>query len=555
MSDTSRVITLGLDYSGFSGGLSEINSRMQVLSSEFNRASAEAEAFGTESDQQRLRVERLTQQINLQAQRVEICRQRYEQATESGGMSEQQLNRLRTQYNNAQAQLTRYNAELESYTTVSEEAEEVNASFGDTIRGLADTLGLQASPAVEALASKFDGMSAECGTAITVIGGLAGALFECTKSAAAFADDLLTLSATTGVTTEELQKMQYASNLLDVDVELMTGSMTKLTNNMQSARDGSNALNKTFDTLHVKVSDTGGQLRDANEVFYECIDALGKIKNETERDAYAMDIFGKSARDLNPLIEAGSARLKELGIQAEDLGMVMSEEELGKLGQFNDAFEEMGKKAENLKNRLGLILLPILTGLFEAIAKIPQPVLATLVVLASTIATILLIVKAIKSMTDTFNGIKKFFSGMSFEAKSTTAIIIGVVLALVMLAVAISAITGKSQELQNTFNSMGNAVSNIGGNVQQAQQKYQQSANVTGYHARGTDNFQGGQTWVGEDGPELVTLPRGTRIQSSQDSSRSEVNNFNITIDAKNIREFNDIVNLCKREQQARRRL
>ena len=36
------------------------------------------------------------------------------------------------------------------------------------------------------------------------------------------------------------------------------------------------------------------------------IDALGKVTNETERDALAMQILGKSAQELNPLIEAGS---------------------------------------------------------------------------------------------------------------------------------------------------------------------------------------------------------------------------------------------------------
>ena len=39
-----------------------------------------------------------------------------------------------------------------------------------------------------------------------------------------------------------------------------------------------------------------------------------------------------------------------------------------------------------------------------------------------------------------------------------------------------------------------------------------------GANASGTDNWRGGLTWVGEAGPELVSLPRGTQIFSNQES-------------------------------------
>jgi len=39
-----------------------------------------------------------------------------------------------------------------------------------------------------------------------------------------------------------------------------------------------------------------------------------------------------------------------------------------------------------------------------------------------------------------------------------------------------------------------------------------------GLHAKGTRYFEGGLTWVGEEGPELVALPRGTRIWSNEES-------------------------------------
>ncbi len=41
---------------------------------------------------------------------------------------------------------------------------------------------------------------------------------------------------------------------------------------------------------------------------------------------------------------------------------------------------------------------------------------------------------------------------------------------------------------------------------------------AAGHNASGTDNWRGGVTWVGEEGPELVSLPRGSQVLSNSDS-------------------------------------
>ena len=68
------------------------------------------------------------------------------------------------------------------------------------------------------------------------------------------------------------------------------------------------------------IEDSTGKLRDRQEVFYEAIAALGKIADETERDIVAMNLFGKSAQELNPLIQGGAETLRQLGDEAERAG-------------------------------------------------------------------------------------------------------------------------------------------------------------------------------------------------------------------------------------------
>ena len=75
--------------------------------------------------------------------------------------------------------------------------------------------------------------------AVLGIGAIITAFASCTIGAANMADDLLTLSSTSGIATDQLQKLQYASEFVDVSVDTMTGSITKLTRNMDDARNGS----------------------------------------------------------------------------------------------------------------------------------------------------------------------------------------------------------------------------------------------------------------------------------------------------------------------------
>ena len=64
-------------------------------------------------------------------------------------------------------------------------------------------------------------------------------------------------------------------------------------------------------------------------------------------------------------------------------------------------------------------------------------------------------------------------------------------------------------------------------------------------NASGTENFRGGFTWVGEAGPERVFLPRGSKIQTAQES-RKGGDTFIFNIRADNIKELNDLIKIAE---------
>ena len=210
------------------------------------------------------------------------------------------------------------------------------------------------------------GASLTKGLTLPIVGAVAG-LTGLAISAGKGADELITLSNKTGISTQALQELEYAARFVDVEVETMTGSMQKLTKNMDMARRGSKEQEEAFARLGIEIKNQDGSLRNAKDVWAEAIDALGNIASEADRDALAMNIFGKSAAELNPLIKAGSEELARLSQEARDVGAVMSDENVTALGKFDDSMQKLQAVLKTAGAEIGAAFIPVLEKLMPII--------------------------------------------------------------------------------------------------------------------------------------------------------------------------------------------
>lgn len=201
--------------------------------------------------------------------------------------------------------------------------------------------------------------------ATAAIAGAVAGLAAASVAAAQYADDILTAATNTRLSTETLQAYKYAAELIDTPLDTMTTSLSRNIKSMNAAREGTGAQAEAYAALGVAVTDGSGALRDSEKVYWDTIDALGGMQNETERDALAMVLLGKSAADLNSLIAQGSDGFAALTEEAKKNGAVMSGEQLTSLGLLDDALQRFKSTAEAAKNALGLILMPQLTLLGE----------------------------------------------------------------------------------------------------------------------------------------------------------------------------------------------
>lgn len=209
---------------------------------------------------------------------------------------------------------------------------------------------------VSAAGQKMKGISTAASGALA---GLAGMAYKSVTAA----DELNTLSKQTGLTTSELQKMKYASDFVDVTLEDMTGALTKT----KKAMTGNDAL---WEQLGVSVKNADGSMRDATDVFYDSLEALSKVENETERDQLAMQLFGKSADKLAGIIDDGGAALKKYGKEAEDLGVILGEDTVDDLNEIKDTLDKLKKQGGAALAKLGATVAKVLAPALDKGAKL-----------------------------------------------------------------------------------------------------------------------------------------------------------------------------------------
>lgn len=526
-----RTIVLGLDYSEFEGGVTKCNSAMKKLDAEFALASERMKQEGSETDKLALKKDYLTQKIHVQNEKVENAEKKYNKLADSLGYAAKEtekadvellkarteLQKLENQLAETESGLDKFEAELEENTRELDEFEKETEENKNTLEKL--------SPVTKAAAAAYAALSA--------------ALIKVTADALTWADEITKLSDNTGVCVETLQVWSAVAEKVNVPVDAMTGAVSELVNKMGEARENADTAKESFGQLGLRVTDSSGKMKDAETMFYQVIDRLKDIEDKTERDVIAMKIFGESAQELSGIIALGSEGIGEMAKRFDELGVTLSSEEINKLKALDDSFESMKLAMAGVGKEIALDLAPALTAIFTAISEVNPAVLQTIAITATMVVGVIAAISAFNTAKKGVKAVKDVFSLFSGTVDTTTAKILLLVTVVGLAAAAIAVLVGRGKELNDAFSNVNGTISSVG-QIKNSSQRY---------HAIGTQYFEGGRTWVGEHGPELVDLPRGTRIYNNQESksiTNSPVYNVTVVADMSKMRSVQDVIDIIQ---------
>lgn len=370
------------------GSIKGITIEIEGKSSGLTKALKEADAALAKTDKALKEVEK---SLQLDPSNVELAAAKQELLAEKADLTSKRLDVLKqvqkdalTQLENGaevstaslaelSAEIVKTDKSLNDMDGAADEAssdlEKVGNSSSDA-SSKTEKLGKAAEIAGKTAKVAFAAMAAAATAAVTAVAAVGKGLInvgtelgKLSANAASYADNVLTESMISGISTDTYQELQYAAEIVDVSAETIQGAYAKITKSMSSAQSGSAASQEAFKQLGVSWQDSAGNLRDSEDVFADIVDALGKIPNEAERDALAMSLMGKSAQDLNPLIQAGGDTLAQLAQEAHDVGYVMEGDTLEAFGAFDDNIQKLKNGATAAQNAIGGMMLPALTDL------------------------------------------------------------------------------------------------------------------------------------------------------------------------------------------------
>lgn len=237
------------------------------------------------------------------------------------------------------------------------EAEEAAKSFdklGNESKGLnrdlknTETQSKLASKEMKNLGIGIAAMTAAMAAAITGV-------VELSQKFADLTNELVDASTKTGIAVDTLAGLRLAAEGSGRSFSSLEGGLIRFQSSMDSANKGTKLAADAFKDLGVDVANADGSLRDADTVFNETISALSELENQTERNATAMLLFGRSGGPA--LIQSGALdNLENMTDLAKEFGVSINKDAIGSMGQFQRSmaeFETVGMGAlQNIINSI-----------------------------------------------------------------------------------------------------------------------------------------------------------------------------------------------------------
>lgn len=386
MAGTIKGITIEIDgnTSGLQEALKDVNKNINGLGSELKAVDKLLKLDPSNTTILAQKQELLKKAIAETSDKLKVLKDSQEQvekAFKNGDIGEEQYRAFEREVAKAENSLNGFERELKQVET---QAKGTDNDLNKMNNELSETNRKSKDFDAEGFKNKVSGMGATAvATATVILGAITVAvgsiaklstetiqkIDEVIKKSGEYADEIITLANVTNLDTGTLQGWGYASRFIDTEVDTIAKSIAKMTN-------GLNTNEATFESLGVTLKNTNGTYRTQQEIFLDTIDALGKIDDETQRDAISMQLFGKSAQELNPLIKAGGEELAKMSEEAEKLGLILSDKQLTDLGRFDDMMQDLEAISISFGQHIALAFLPIAEAIYnpfkEGFGKVNQ---------------------------------------------------------------------------------------------------------------------------------------------------------------------------------------
>jgi hypothetical protein len=174
-------------------------------------------------------------------------------------------------------------------------------------------------------------------------------------------DDLAKSADRARVSIQFYQALKMTTDQLGVSLETTTRAIQTLS--VEGAR-AARWQGRAAESLR-QLNLSARELNDLKpeDQFRVIADRLSQVSNANDRARLAQDLFGNSARNLLPLIEAGGRAIDKNAERIEKFGATITDEGAAKVEEMNDRLGDLRLAAQNVGNQLTIAFAPIVTDI------------------------------------------------------------------------------------------------------------------------------------------------------------------------------------------------
>lgn len=240
-------------------------------------------------------------------------------------------------------------------------AEGVMTSSGKKMGRSMDTVRL----AVDKVGTRIVAMGA-------AIGGVVAGFVAMQRVVDGFSSgtELATLAARLDITAQSLSELSFVSSQFGIEQEELADIMKDLTEKIGDAASGGATYEEAFKRMGLVTKD----LMDLNaeQQFLAVVDALGKMENQSSKTFTAMEIMSEGGFRVVEMAELSAKQIAEMRIEAQRLGVALSDVDANKIREATVAFRNVDKVIQGVVNRLVVELSPAIKDMSDKIIQMSK---------------------------------------------------------------------------------------------------------------------------------------------------------------------------------------
>lgn len=396
------VVRMALESGDFDDQLKDIKNDMKIVESEFKATGASAQTFGSSLDVLQANLKRCNDVLELQKKAVDVYKQKIEEsekridklvkkheelaskientkskieeATETYGANSKEveelnkeLKNLENRYANNEKALLNANSALKTHTATYNNAigkvKQYEKSIKDTEQDIKNfgKAELSANDATGKLTTGIGILDVALGSLLSGgIGQLIEWFIQGIQYSMEFATTIYKVSQQVQMTTEEVQKWDYAFKTVGLDLESVSGDLANFNEKIQDTLNGVGDGDEVFTALGISVQKADGTLRSTGDVLQETVMKLQNMEDQTLRNAYASKLLSTTGEEMIPILNMTNEELAQLQGKAG----IVKEDDIAALKELKESLlefmEKVGKPIIGILGDIAKILSPLI---------------------------------------------------------------------------------------------------------------------------------------------------------------------------------------------------